>query len=305
MKLAVIAAFALLLEAPAAPTKVLPIALLPFQEKGEDVKGVAAKVDALLFASFAAEPSLYLVDRADLSKALDEHQLSLSGMVTPETSVQVGQLTGAKILVTGSVFDVDGATYVVAKMIGTETSIVLGESVKGKKEGLSALVESLASKIVRKLDAQGGEIVAPERALVDRIASLREALGTAARPSVSVEVRERHVGATSVDPAAHTELERLLKETGFSVLERDADVAIEGEATSELLARRGELVSVRARVEVRAVEKSSGRVLAVDRQTVLVVDLGDVLAGKAAIQEAAARLASRMLPKLVLVKRKA
>jgi len=37
----------------------------------------------------------------------------------------------------------------------------------------------------------------------------------------------------------------------------------------------------------------------VDRQTALVVDLTEQLAGKAALQEAAARLAERLLPKLV------
>ncbi|MBI1853111.1 MAG: hypothetical protein HYR85_22470 [Planctomycetes bacterium] len=288
----------------AASTRVLPVALLPFQEKGEVEKGSAAKVDQLLFASLAADSSLYLVDRADLAKTLDEHQLNLSGIVSPETSVQVGQLTGARILVTGSVFDVSGTIYVVAKIIGTETSVVLGESVKGKKdESLATLTDSLAGKIAKKIESEGDKLVAKERKPADRIADLRSALGDSARPSVRIQVRERHVGQLQLDPAAQTELARLCKETGFVVLESGAtdlpDVTLEGEGVSELLTRRGELASVKGRVEVRAVERKTGRVIAVDRQTAVIVGLGEQLAGKAALERAAAEIADRLLPKLV------
>ena len=39
--------------------------------------------------------------------------------------------------------------------------------------------------------------------------------------------------------------------------------------------------------------------LATDRQTAVVVDLTEQIAGKAALQKAAAEIAERMLPKLV------
>jgi hypothetical protein len=121
---------------------------------------------------------------------------------------------------------------------------------------------------------------------------------------VSVQIAERHVGQRTMDPAAQTELMVLLKATGFAVLAPDAaagpaDVTLKGEGLSELLGRRGELVSVRARVEVQAVDRRTGRVLAVDRQTAVVVDLAEQLAGKAALEQAAAAIAERMLPKLV------
>jgi ribosomal protein L14 len=59
------------------------------------------------------------------------------------------------------------------------------------------------------------------------------------------------------------------------------------------------MVSVRARVEVKVVDRKTGRVIAVDRQTALVVDLSEQVAGKAALQAAAADLAERLLPKIV------
>ena len=85
----------------------------------------------LLFAQLAAEPSLVLVDRADIAKLLAEQEVSLSGLVNPQQATKVGQLTGAKLLITGSVLQVDNTVYLIAKIIGTETSRVVGASVKG------------------------------------------------------------------------------------------------------------------------------------------------------------------------------
>ena len=77
-----------------------------------------------------------------------------------------------------------------------------------------------------------------------------------------------------------------------------ADIRIEGEGFSETATRRGDLVSVKARVEVKAVEVRTGAVLATDRETAIEVDLTEQIAGKAALQRASARIAARMLPKL-------
>ena len=47
------------------------------------------------------------------------------------------------------------------------------------------------------------------------------------------------------------------------------------------------------------IDRKTDKIIAVDRQTALVVDLTESIAGKAAIQEAAAILAERILPRLV------
>ena len=128
--------------------KVYPLAILPFAEHGSGAKGYGEKATGILFATLAVEPNLYLVDRADLEKILQETVLNLSGAVAPGQAVQVGQLTGAKILVTGSVIETGNSIYVVAKIVGTETSRVLGASAKGKTdEDFATLVEQLARKV--------------------------------------------------------------------------------------------------------------------------------------------------------------
>jgi TolB-like protein len=285
---------------------VYPTALLTFEERGANAAGYGAKVSDLLFARLAAKPDLYLVDRAELKTVLEEQALNLSGAVKAGEATRVGQLTGARILVTGSVLQVDKTLYLVAKIIGTETSRVVAASVDGKaSDELGPLVDKLADAVAEKVGKQAYKLVAPRLPKRDRIAALNRELKKARRPTVWVQVRERHVGHPTIDPAAQTEVSRYCKETGFEVLDPEdgvrsrADVFLTGEGMSEFAMRLGNLVSVKARVELKAVDRQTGKVLAADRQTVVVVDVTEQVAGKTALQEAAARLAERVLPQIV------
>jgi len=108
-----------------------------------------------------------------------------------------------------------------------------------------------------------------------------------------------------IDPAAETEIGLFAKETGFTLLDpkeapaKWVDVRIEGEALSELAVRIGNLISVKARLEIKAIDPASGEILAVDRQTTVAVDLTEQIAAKTALQEAGAAVAERLLPKLI------
>ena len=284
---------------------VYPAAVLPFQERGSGVKGFGEKVSDLLFAELSTNPELWLVERSEIEKVMQETELNLSGAVTPAQATQVGQLIGAKILITGSVIEADRTMYVVAKIIGTETTRVLGKSVKGSlNAALGPMVEDLAGQVAETVRTEADKLVAKRLTPEDRIANLKAKLGENPRPKVLITVTERHVGQATLDPAAQTELMLLCKETGFTVIDpdkgshKDADILIKGEGFSEFALRRGNLVSVKARLEITAVDRATDQVIATDRQTAVVVDLTEQIAGKAALQEAAAQIAERLLPKL-------
>jgi len=281
-----------------------PVAVFPFQERGAGVKDYGGKISDILFASLSANPDLLLVDRAELDKMLTEFHLNLSGTVNAKEATQIGQLTGAKILVTGSVFEAGRSLYLTAKVIGTETTRVVGEQVKGNTtDDLGALADQLAGKVAHRILAEAGQLVAKPLVEKEAIEALKTQLLDAKKPSIYICINEHHVGQPTVDPAAQTEMSLFCKETGFTVVDttatKPAPIQLLGEGFSEMATRIGELVSVRARLEVKVLDPATNHVLAIDRQTVIVVDLSEQIAGKSALQKAAAMIAERLLPKLV------
>lgn len=285
---------------------IYPTAILPFQERGSGVKGFGNKISDLLFARLAAREHIYLVDRGHIDTILRELELNVSGIVGPGQATQVGQLTGAKILITGSVVEADTSLYLVAKIIGTETSRVLGASAQGRtSDALPPLIETLSDAVARTISGRSEELVAKTVTLEDRIAALERSLGDARKPTVAIEIEERHIGASSIDAASATEMAYFCNETGFTVIDtksagtKAADILIRGEGFSEFSTRTQRLTSVKARLEVEAVDRRTNTLIASERQTAVVVDLSEQLAGKQALQEAAAAIAERLLPKLV------
>mgnify|MGYP006196476807 CR=1 FL=1 len=126
-----------------------------------------------------------------------------------------------------------------------------------------------------------------------------------------IDIPERHIGQVTSDPAAETEMALLAQAAGFEIIDAkegsaaDADVLITGEGFSETAGKLGAMTSVRARLEVKAVDRKTGRVLATGRHTAVVVGSTEQIAGKSALEEAGAELAERVLPKLVLAKAEA
>ena len=285
---------------------VYPVAVFLFAERGRDAAELGNKVTDLLFANLVTNPEMYLVEREEIDKLFTEQELNRSGLINPDQATQIGYLTGAKILVTGSVLVVGDKMYVVAKIIGTETSRVLGASVKGAVDDeLDGLVEELAKNVASTISERAKELVARPVSKEDRLAALIKSMGKGKRPSVWIDVPERHIGQTTYDPAAETELTRVCKELDFEVIDRkegnrkDADIVLTGEGFSQFASRHGNLVSVKARLEVKAIDRASGKVLAVARQTSVAVDLAEQIAGKTALQDAAVNIAERLLPQLV------
>ena len=280
----------------------LTVAIFDFESKDEGVRDLGPKVATLLNASLSADPQIITVERAELEKALGEQELGLSGTVSPDTAAKVGHLTGAKVLVTGRVFKADKELVIVAKIIGTETSRVYGELVKGPAaSSITDLSGDLAKKIAATVSEKGDTLVAKVESREDRIARIKKSVSGKTLPSVSVKIGERHFGQPVIDPAAETELSLILKECGFALKDdkskEKADVEITGDAFSAYAMRKGNLISCKARVELKA-QKRTGEMLAVDRQTSVTVDITEQTAAKTALQQAAAEIAERVLPKL-------
>jgi hypothetical protein len=305
IKRQVLACVGLLATAISAQTNNTPpsVAIFDFESKEEAVRDLGPKVATLLNAHLSADPNLILVERAELEKALGEQELGLSGTVSSETAAKVGHLTGAKVLVTGKVFKADRDLMLVAKVIGTETSRVYGELSKGPASGsLDDVVSQLAQKISTTVNVKADTLIAKVPTRQDRVEAIKKALQDANRPVISVRIPEQHFGQHVVDPAAQTELSLILQQAGFALADdksaQKPDIEITGEAFSAFGVRRGNLISCKARVELKAQSRADGKILAVDRETSVAVDIAEQTAAKTALQNAAAELASRLAPKL-------
>jgi len=305
MKSAYTAILALLLAAGAtaysATQDVLTVAVFDFESKDEGLRDLGPKVATLINANLSAEPRIITVERAELEKVLGEQELGLSGTVNPETAAKVGNLTGAKVLVTGRVFKVDKQTVVVAKIIGTETSRVFGEMVQSASQPITELSAELAGKIAKTVTAQGEALVAKTVTREERVAKIKKQIASDKLPAVLVKIGERHFGQPVIDPAAQTELGLMLQECGFKLVdeksEQKPDIEITGDAFSAFALRKGNLISCKARVEIK-IQKRNGDLVAVDRQTSVAVDITEQTAAKIALQNAAAELAERVIPRL-------
>lgn len=281
---------------------ILTVAVFDFESKDEAVRDLGPKVSSLLNALLSADPQLIMVERAELEKLLGEQELGLSGTVAADTAAKVGSLTGAKILVTGRVFKADKELVLVAKVIGTETSRVYGELVKGPASAdYSDLVGQLGRKIAGTISLKGSTLVTKVATREERLEKIRKSMQNGTQLSVSVKLPEQHFGIPVRDPAAETELGKVLLDCGFKLVDdkspEKADVEITGEAFSALGARKGNLISCKARVEVK-VHRRTGELLAVDRQTSVAVDIAEQTSAKTALQNAAMAIAERLLPKL-------
>jgi hypothetical protein len=288
----------------AATNGVLTVAVFDFESKDEAVRDLGPKVATLVNATLSAEPQIITVERAELDKVLGEQELGLSGTVDPSSAAKIGQLTGAKVLVTGRVFKADNQTIIVAKVIGTETSRVYGEMVQGGSSAtLVNLSSGLAMKIAADVSDKGDNLVAKVETREEFIAKLKKALEGKKLPLVAVKINERHYGPHIIDPAAETELSLILQQCGFTLADDNSTnkpaIEITGEAFSAYGMQKGNLISCKSRVEIKARDLATGNILVVDRQTSVGVDIAEQTAAKTALQTATDALAERLLPQFV------
>jgi hypothetical protein len=287
----------------AADTNVLTVAVFDFESKDEAVRDFGTKVAALVTANLSADPQIVTVERADLEKVMGEQELGVSGTVNSDTAAKIGQLTGAKVVVTGRVFKTDEQTILVAKIIGTETSRVYGEIVQGGPGStLPDLSASLAKKIAADVTEKSATLTAKVETREEWMAKLKQSITGTKLPVVSVKISEQHYGPHIIDPAAATEFSVLLQQCGFTLADDDSTnrptVRISGQAFSAFGMQKGNLVSCTARVEITVHDAHADNILVVDRQTSVAVDIAEQTAAKKALEKAVDELAQRILPKI-------
>ncbi|MBI2518000.1 MAG: curli assembly protein CsgG [Opitutae bacterium] len=275
------------------------MAVLDLEATDGKLKERGTQLAMMISTNLSTQDGVATVERQDLAKLLGEQELGNSGMIEPATAARIGHLTGARVLVTGRVFTVAGETTAVLKIMSTETGRVFGAAEDFSAEASPAgPAAKLAAKVGEILKTRTDALIAQPVTAEDRIARLKQKLAGITLPTVAISIPEQHIGPPVIDPAAETEIGLILSQAGFTLFAGEAaakaDFQIRGEAFSETGIRRGNLVSVRARVEVKVVAGDGGKVARIDRQVSWAVDTAEHIAAKMALQHAGAELAERI-----------
>ncbi|MEM0965293.1 MAG: CsgG/HfaB family protein [Verrucomicrobiota bacterium] len=280
------------------------VAVLDFETDNEVNAEYGRDLATLLAVDLSFDDQLAVVERADLAKILSEQEIGLSGAVDPATAAQIGNLTGAQVIIMGRILDVSDTTYLVAKAFSTETSRVFGSKSKMQRgDNPDEIVATLAKDLTSVITDNRESLVVDSTGSDELISELRALTEGRTLPSVNVYIPEEHIGRRIPDPAAQTELIRLLKASGFTVLsdqsKNEADVLITGEAFSEFGMRFRNLLSCTARVEIQVTDPKTGEIILADARNGVALDIAENVAGKTALQNGATLLTPEVVKALV------
>lgn len=101
-----------------------PVAVIPLSA-GKALEANAEYFTEQLYFAAAEYKGFKSVERKDLQKILNEIQFTLSGLVSDEDMLKLGDITGAKLLITGSVYEKDDNYEVYLKLLRVENGEVL------------------------------------------------------------------------------------------------------------------------------------------------------------------------------------
>jgi hypothetical protein len=281
-----------------------PLTVAVYDFKGDG--GAASygnNVTTLVTADLTAETNLVMLERAELTKALNEQAFGISGLVSSEAAAKIGQITGAKVLVAGQVMKIDGNHLViVATVIGTETGRLFADKVEGAADNLSGLTSELSRKIAQTIGDQTTNLItAVQESSAERLERIIKSINGTNRPSVSLNIfysrgKGRH-GET-----AEAEFGLILLKAGFAVVDdnsdRKPDIEITGLDDTSAGSRQGELFSYRAVIELKIQERRTGNIIGFDHQESTAIDTAKSGADKSSQINAVDALAERVLPLL-------
>ncbi len=119
----------------------------------------------MLIAELANNPSLIIVQRERVDEIIREQAFQLSGRVTDESTVKIGRLIGANVLVIGRMIVADGVLRLNAQLIGVEQGTVLGAvSADGRLDDVATVARLLVARLQALFLAPVGDAVTMPRA---------------------------------------------------------------------------------------------------------------------------------------------
>ncbi|MFQ6618685.1 MAG: FlgO family outer membrane protein, partial [Fidelibacterota bacterium] len=131
------------------------IAVVDFENTGENrqLDYLERTIPEAIITNLAKLGKIDIVERARLNAALEEMQLSMSGVVDAGTASKLGKAVGASSVLLGSFVQIGEVIRINARLIDVETGkVIQAESVQGKAgEEIFNLMDQVSLNIIRKL----------------------------------------------------------------------------------------------------------------------------------------------------------
>ncbi|MGD9782888.1 MAG: FlgO family outer membrane protein [Kiritimatiellia bacterium] len=180
-----------------------------------------ALADGLINA-LAQRGDVRVVERERIAEALQDLRMSSEGLIDQATALQLGKMTGARVIVTGNILQLDDELVITARLINTETSELVATRANGSRGNLLAVVDELAAGVAERLVqddkgtlARANDLDAARKA--EQRQALQDQLKGLERPRLLVLLPESHLNRIVPDPAGETELVEWLLACGFPV----------------------------------------------------------------------------------------
>jgi TolB-like protein len=113
------------------------------------------KIPEFLQSELSQSREIVLVERQNLKSILDEHALSMSGLID-SAAQEVGKLLSARYMITGSIYEAGDWLRIDARIINVSTGKVVSEKVQSKDQNqLDKMVHLLANNLQYQLTGSG------------------------------------------------------------------------------------------------------------------------------------------------------
>jgi TolB-like protein len=143
------------------------VAVLPFHAASitaEDVSAVGSALTDMITTELSSRPKVRTVERSQLESILQRQQAGLSGRLSDQQVIEIGNLLGANYMVLGSIVMQNDMARIDIRMLDVETGqSIHGKKVTGKRADFLSLVEQVADEFTKDLKVPQKVIAADTR----------------------------------------------------------------------------------------------------------------------------------------------
>jgi TolB-like protein len=123
-------------------------AVVEFTEHGDvGIKDMGIIVTEMMTASLNRTKAFIVYERISLNKIIEEQKLEMSGIIDDKTIAAVGKMHGVEAIVTGSVIKIGIWYTITAKIIDTETAVIIDTAQRRIEDAVLENLDSITDDL--------------------------------------------------------------------------------------------------------------------------------------------------------------